>query len=187
MIDRPALKATAKQQIKGNLPNLIIITLILGFVSIIPLVGQILTPALSLCLVMVFLNLSYGNAPQISDCFAGLKYLGKAWWLTIITAFFTFLWSLLLVIPGMIKAISYSMAPFILADDPTLTAQQALNISKQITDGYKMEMFLLALSFIGWFLLIPLTYGIAALWVIPYASATFTNFYQTIKKNKAAA
>lgn len=187
MIDRPRLKSMAKAQLSGNLPTLILIGVVMVLVCMIPLAGVILLPALTLSVCMIYLNLTYGEPVRFSDCFCGLNHLGKAWWLYILVAFFTYLWSLLFVIPGIIKGLSYSMAPFVLADDPTLTARDALNISKQITFGYKMELFLLYLSFLGWLLLVAFTAGIASVWVFPYMSATYANFYQIIKNNRASA
>lgn len=179
--NRPKIKSLAKVQLQGNFFNLLIITLILGLVTLIPIAGQILAPGLTLSLCMVYLGQSYGNNAQISNSFGGVRHLGKAWWLTILMGFFTALWSILFVIPGIVKAISYSMAPFVLADDPTLTARQALDISKQITDGHKLDLFLVGLSFIGWSLLVSFTFGIAAIWVVPYMCATYANCYQTLK------
>lgn len=90
---------------------------------------------------------------------------------------------MLLVIPGIIKGLSYSMATYILADHPEMTARQALNESKRIMDGHKMDLFLLELSFIGWLLLVGITCGIAIIYVGPYMNATMVNFYNSIKVN----
>ena len=97
-------------------------------------------------------------------------------------AVFTFLWSLLLVIPGIIKAYAYSMSFYILADNPELTASEALAKSQSLMRGHKMELFILELSFIGWFFLIGLTFGLAAIYVAPYMEATMANFYNSIKE-----
>ena len=179
--NRPQIKSLAKAQLRENFANLLVITLILGLVTLIPFAGQILAPGLTLSLCMAYLSQSYGSNVQISDSFSGVRHLGKAWWLTILVSFFTALWSMLFVIPGIIKALSYSMAPFVLADDPTLTARQALDISKKITQGHKLDLFLLSLSFIGWSLLVTFTFGLAAIWVVPYLCATYANCYQTLK------
>lgn len=77
------------------------------------------------------------------------------------------------------------MAGYVLAENPNLTARQALNISKQITKGHKAELFVLGLSFIGWGLLCVITFGIAYIYVMPYMNATITNFYNSIKGNVA--
>ena len=79
------------------------------------------------------------------------------------------------------------MAPFILADNPELTAREALSKSKKIMDGHKFELFVLQLSFFWWYLLEGITFGIAAIYVTPYVNATTTNFYNKIKEQKIEA
>lgn len=175
------LKSMAKQQIRGNIGILFVISLIVMLVSAIPVLGTIAGPGLSLSLIMVYLNLIHGQRPVIGDSFEGLNMLGKAWWLNILISFFTMLWSVLLVIPGIIKMYSYSMALYILAEHPTMTAREALDESKRITDGHKMELFMLDLSFIGWFLLGTITFGIAFIYVTPYMNATRANFYNELR------
>lgn len=175
------LKSMAKQQIRGNIGILFVIALIVMLVSAIPVLGTIAGPGLSLSLIMVYLNLIHGQRPVIGDSFEGLNMLGKAWWLNILISFFTMLWSVLLVIPGIIKMYSYSMALYILAEHPTMTAREALDESKRITDGHKMELFMLDLSFIGWFLLGTITFGIAFIYVTPYLNATRANFYNELR------
>ena len=97
------------------------------------------------------------------------------------TGLFTFLWSLLLIIPGIIKGLGYSMAMYILAENPDMPALEALKKSQEMMDGHKMELFVLYLSFIGWFLLTAVTCGIASLYVTPFVNATMVNFYLNIK------
>jgi uncharacterized membrane protein len=127
-----------------------------------------------------------GEKATIGAVFNRLDLFGRALWLSIITAFFTWLWTLLLIVPGIIKFYSYSMAPYILADNPTLTARQALNESKRITNGYKGKLFGLYLSFIGWGLLSILTLCIGYLWLLPYMSLSLANFYEDLKRNGQA-
>ena len=74
------------------------------------------------------------------------------------------------------------MAPYILADDPELTANQALSKSKEIMNGHKFDLFVLQWSFVWWYMLSAITFGIAYIYVIPYVSATTANFYNSIKK-----
>ena len=190
MIDRKALKAMAKSQIKGNIGTLFLCTLIIGFIisAAAPIfgAGMIISPAFSISIVMIYIALTQDVKPEIGDIFKGFKILGKALWLFIITGFFTYLWSLLFVIPGIIKGLSYSMAPYILAENPTMTAREALNESKRITNGYKAQLFVLQLSFIGWMFLIPLTFGLISIWLIPYMNATYANFYNAIKGGNQA-
>ena len=183
-MDRPALKAAAKAQIKGNLGTIFVIVLLIGLLCCIPLFGFILAPGLSISLCMIYLNLTKGQSPEVGHMFSGTKVLGKAWWLQILTAFFVFLWSLLLFIPGIVKSYAYSMAPYVLADNPTFTAREALRESKRITQGHKGQLFILELSFFGWMLLacIPIVGTIVMLvYIIPYMSATYANAYNALK------
>ena len=151
---RVELKNKAKEQIKGKIGILFLIFLIIAIIgvgsSFVPIVGWfatiIIMPAFNISLCMIFLNLAKREEVSVGDTFKGFNITGKAVWLNIITNFFVFLWSLLLIIPGIIKAFSYSMASFILADNPELTAREALSESKRIMDGHKFDLFVLQLS-----------------------------------------
>jgi len=187
---RAELKAAAKEQIRGKIGLFFIMMLIIVAISIacafIPMVGSIIsfviTPAFSLSLCMFFLKLTKGEETSVGDLFAGFNKTGRALWLNILISVFTFLWSLLLVIPGIIKAYAYSMSFYVLADNPELTASEALAKSQSMMNGHKMELFVLELSFIGWFFLVGLTFGLAAIYVAPYMEATMANFYNSIKE-----
>lgn len=190
---RAELKQQAKDQLKGNLWMLVLASLIISAVGMvggmIPIVGgiavMVVSPALSLGLVMMYLNVTYGEGANISTLFDGFKYLLPAFVLNLLIGIFTFLWSLLLIVPGIIKGISYSMSFYILAENPEMTAKEAINESKEIMEGHKMEFFVLQLSFIPWFLLVAVTFGIAAIYVVPYVGLTLTNFYHNVKKQKS--
>ena len=191
MIIRSELKALAKEQIKGNIGILflcsLVVALICGAVGF-TYVGPILiAPSFAISMTMIYIALANGKKPEVGDVFKGFSLFGKALWLNILVGFFVFLWSLLLYIPGIIKALSYSMLFYILAENPNMTAQEALNESKRIMDGHKMDLFVLGLSFIGWGLLCGITFGIAYIYVIPYVSATVTNFYNKIKSQPIAS
>ncbi|MBE0601208.1 MAG: DUF975 family protein [Firmicutes bacterium] len=95
---------------------------------------------------------------------------------------FTFLWSLLLIVPGIVKAIAYSMTPYILAEQDDVSAQDAIKVSMEMTDGHKMEIFVMGLSFIGWWLLSALTFGILAFFFTgPYTATSFAGLYEELK------
>lgn len=100
-------------------------------------------------------------------------------------ALYTFLWSLLFIIPGIIKGLSYSMAPFIAKENPNLTAEEAIQASMKIMDGNKMKLFLLFLGFIGWILLGMITFGIAFLFVTPYMQLAEAAFYEDLMAGKS--
>lgn len=94
---------------------------------------------------------------------------------------FIFLWSLLLVVPGIVKAYQYRLVGYLVAEDPNLTYEAALKRSKTLMNGHKMDAFVLDLSFIGWFLLSGLTCGIVGVfWVNPYYRQTDAEFYAAI-------
>ena len=186
---RVELKNMAKEQIQGKIGILFLIFLIIAIIgagsAFVPVVGWfatiIIMPAFNISLCMIFLELTKKEDISVGDAFKGFNITGKAVWLNIITNFFVFLWSLLLVIPGIIKVFSYAAAPFILADNPELTAREALSESKRIMDGHKFDLFVLQLSFFWWYILSAITFGIAYIYVVPYFQATMANFYNDIK------
>jgi hypothetical protein len=97
-------------------------------------------------------------------------------------ALINFLWFLLLIIPGIIKSYAYQMVPFILADNPNIGHKRALELSKQMTDGQKWRMFVLDLSFIGWYLLGFLLLFVGILFVLPYDNATRSELYLILRQ-----
>lgn len=107
---------------------------------------------------------------------------GRNVWGMFLVGVFTFLWSLLLIVPGIVNFYAYAMTPYILVDNPELSANQAINMSKQMMKGHKFDLFFLQLSFIGWIFLSIFTFGIGLLWLIPYMMTAQAAFYQDIKK-----
>lgn len=100
---------------------------------------------------------------------------------------YTALWSLLFVIPGIVKAYAYSMTGYIIYENPNLSAEQAIDISNRMTQGYKGELFVLDLSFIGWNLLNGLTFGLLGIFhVNPYYAATHAHYYEDLKARALA-
>ena len=98
---------------------------------------------------------------------------------------FTALWSLLLVVPGIVKHYEYLMVPYIIAENPAMDYKEAFQISKQMMDGEKMEAFIMDLSFVGWYLLSAVTCGLLAIFYVnPYVQASFAEMY-TFNKQKA--
>lgn len=94
---------------------------------------------------------------------------------------FIFLWSLLFVIPGIIKIFSYAMTPYILDEYPDMGCNDAIDLSRKMMKGHKLDLFILGLSFIGWMLLSILTFGIGFFWLTPYMSAANAAFYEDVK------
>lgn len=111
------------------------------------------------------------------------RNLGGILWMWL----FTWLWSLLFIIPGIIKALAYFMTPYILADSKNVSATDALKLSMRMTKGYKGEIFVMGLSFIGWAILTGLTCGILGiLYTGPYMSTSFAGLYHELKANAIA-
>ncbi len=95
---------------------------------------------------------------------------------------FLFLWSLLFIIPGFIKSYSYSMAFYIKVDHPELSAMDCIFASKKMMNGHKWQLFVLDLTFIGWYLLGALAFGLGTLWVDAYHNVARAEFYEELKK-----
>lgn len=182
------LKEQAKINIKGHIGIWFVVLLAYGLIAgaaNIPYVGFIITalllPIITLGMDCMLLDEAKGEEIEIGDLFKQFSQWWPAYKVMFLSGLFTFLWSLLLVIPGIIKGYSYSMAMYILAEEPEIGAREALRRSQEIMDGHKLELFGLHLSFIGWHLLACITCGIAYVWVMPYINATVTNFYNSIK------
>ena len=138
-------------------------------------------PAFALSTYRVYLMVVGGATPEAKDAFCGFDDFWAAFKVTFLVGLYTFLWSLLLVIPGIIKAYSYSMSMYILAENKGKSARECIKESMAMTEGHKMELFVLGLSFIGWALLGAVTFGIAYIWILPYMNATYANAYQSLK------
>ena len=179
---RKQIKAAAKQQIKGQIGMLFLISVIISMISCVPIAGLILGPGLTMGMYIVYLNMTYGKAPVLADALDGARFLGKAWWLNFLIGFFTYLWSLLFVIPGIVAGLRYSMAFYVLAENPQMTAREALRESKRLTKGHVMELFVTDLSFIGWYILCAFTCMIPIFYVTPYYQTTMANYYQYLKQ-----
>ena len=120
-------------------------------------------------------SMSYG------DLFSSLKYLLKAIGLTLMISIFVMLWCLLLIIPGIIAAYRYSQAIFIMVENPDKGVMQCIRESKEMMAGHKMEYFILEISFFFWMLLGSVTCGLAYIYVYPYMTVTFANYYNRLK------
>ena len=120
---------------------------------------------------------------KLGMIFSGFKYYGKTLGLYLLMSLFIVLWMLLLIVPGIIASISYSLAFYLMSDNPDIGIMEAINKSKKMMFGYKWKCFRLILRFIGWILLGILSLGIGFLWIIPYMSISFAKFYEDVKAN----
>ena len=116
--------------------------------------------------------------------FDGFSFAGKLILLALVRYIFVFLWSLLFVVPGIIAAYRYRFAVYNLCENPEMGVMDAINMSKAQTAGFKWQLFVLDLSFIGWSILCGLTLGILSIWIQPYRVQTDIGFFQQIKTIK---
>lgn len=131
-----------------------------------------------------YLSSLRGRKPGLSIVYeeAAANY-GRYFCTMLLRRIYTILWSMLFVIPGIVKSLSYSMTPFIQHDNPLLTSTQAINLSRRITKGYKGSLFWMELSFLGWYLLGAITLGAAYLYVHPYLYTTQAMYYELLRQN----
>ena len=162
-----------------------IVTIVLSVTGI----GAIVAPVLGIGYASLWLNMVRNDGKVefkriFTDSFSNVL---KKWVLNFLIALFTGLWSLLLIIPGIVKAYSYAMAPYIMLDNPEISAMDAIKQSQKMMSGYKKKLFFLDLSFLPACLLAPLTLGILYLDIIPRRAASHAAFYEELKKVTAEA
>lgn len=183
-----SLKEKAKLLMKEKLGILILIAFLpsalLGALSL-TAVGTILALPISVGLSYAFIQVANGGPGELKDLFRSLEgnyYLNHLWTL-IKMGIFIVLWSLLLVIPAIVKFYSYSQTPFILADDPN--EKDAITKSRMMMNGHKLELFWLQFSFIGWFILSGLTFGLVWIFYVgPYYNQTMALYYLALKERQ---
>ena len=184
------LRAAARESLSGNWTYPVLATLIYLAISI----TCNFIPYVSFLIAIFFIKpLAYGLAITMLKFFRGEKeYVVENMFSifsdyprilgTILLQFiYIFLWSLLLLIPGLIKMYSYAMTYYILHDNPEIGAEEAICRSMKMMDGHKWRLFCLHLSFIGWWLLCILTLGIGMLWLAPYIQNSTAAFYEDLK------
>lgn len=185
------LRAMARKSLRNKwgmavLATLVFLVLVAGLGSI-PLVGWIVSVLVGIPLAwgyaVVFLRSFCGEELEIGKMFDGFGDYGRILGTMLLVSVYTFLWMLLLIIPGIIKSYSYAMTPYILKDDPQSNFNAAIDKSMAMMGGNKMKLFLLDLSFIGWALLSIITAGIGLLWLYPYVMSSRAAFYEDLKKN----
>lgn len=184
------IRKAAYQELKGNWTQPVLCTvvylLVVGAVSCIPIVNFasiIVTLPLGFGFTIAFLLYMRGEdrKEMVGVPFRVFNQYGRYLGTSLLMALYIFLWTLLIVIPGIIKSYAYAMTPYICKDYPELTADECINRSKEMMNGYKWKLFLLDLSFIGWILLCILTFGIGTLWIEPYMMCSRAKFYEELK------
>jgi len=160
-------------------------------VPLIPVINNILSLAVlivagpfALGFAGFFLKRLRGEHIAVENIFDGFKNFFQGFLIMFFTVFFTCLWSLLLIIPGIIKAFGYSMAFYIMYDNPGMKPLEALKKSQIMMKGYKFKLCMLELSFIGWMILAAIPFGLGFLWLNPYIQLSIANFYENLKRHQ---
>ena len=184
------IRAAARGELKGRWTQPVLCTLVyfivIAAISSIPglnFVSFLVTLPLAFGFALTFLNFMRGENrdEMVAQPFQVFKNYGRYLGTSLLQAIFIVLWSLLLIIPGIIMSYAYAMTPFICRDNPELSASECIAKSKEMMKGYKIKLFLLDLSFIGWFLLTILTLGIYNLWLRPDILCSHAKFYEELK------
>lgn len=166
---------------------LVVYMLMMIAIQIIPMAGALISlligGPMAIGLATFSLALARNEDANINQLFEGFNKFGLALAAYFLMLVFIILWMLLLIIPGIIAAISYSMTFYIIADEESMDAMEAIDKSKAMMDGYKWKYFCLGLRFLGWALLCILTLGIGFLWLMPYMQVTNAKFYEDVKAN----
>lgn len=159
-----------------------LLSMVVGVMGVYALAKFLIGGAVELGICAYFSKQALGEQTGIEEEFAYFKYFGKALGLRIVTSVFIFLWSLLLVVPGIIAAYRYSMATYLMAEHPEMGIMEAIEASKQMMDGNKWSLFCLEISFIGWAILSALTFGIGQLFLNPYIQMATAHFYLNLSR-----
>jgi len=211
MLTRKELRAAARNELSGFWTMPVLATLVYFLISSFCGVPNALNAAFPhssaaiafsstsmLISLFVLIPLAYGftlcflqfirgsKEDTVERMFDGFKTYGRAIGVQLLTAIFILLWAVLLIIPGIIKSFAYAMTIYISKDHPELSANECIERSMDMMKGHKWELFMLYLSFIGWFILCLFTMGIGFLWLIPYVNVTVSKFYEELKAQEEA-
>jgi uncharacterized membrane protein len=180
------IRARARAALSGRWKNLAVITLVYSLVSSVAAylyIGSILVSGpLAVAYAGIALRVIYGDRVTVDNVFDGFKNgFVNNFLLGLVNTLLIALWSLLLVVPGIVKSCAYSMSYFIAAENPGMSQSEARRRSEEMMMGHKMEYFILNLSFIGWIFLSIFTFGIGMFFVMPYMQTASAAFYDNLK------
>lgn len=205
MFDYVLFKQNAKNTLKGNWKVPLLVTLVYIIVTAILVAPEVvaeytynngtvtvsyfLSTLISTCASGIltfatayfFLAFAENPAVKFSTFLDGLNHFVKAILAVLWQTLWVFLWTLCFIIPGFIKSISYSQIMYLLAEYPNMKINQAMKLSMKITKGYKWDLFVMYLSFLGWMILNVLTLGLLSFYIIPYYELTLVNAYKFLK------
>ena len=202
-MERKELKEWSKNKIKGHIWQLLVPILVVGILTTLTVgakyqiseegIIKVTSTGYNLGILFCFLNVGLvyyivqfikDKEYQFSDLWKFINDYIRILLVTILEGIFIFLWALLLIVPGIIKAIAYSLVDFILGDDQykDLSYTEVLKKSEEMMMGHKMDYFVLTLSFIGWHILAIFTLGLLEIWIIPYEKVATTKFLLDVKE-----
>ena len=174
--------------LRGEWLYAVLIAAIVGFVAYVTsMVSILIAGILGVGSAAYFLSMVRGEGRHDDLRIAvdgAQKNIGGACITGLLVAIYTMLWSMLFIIPGIVKGLSYSMAYYVRVDNPELSATEAINESKRLMEGHKWQLFCLGFSFVGWFILGTLCFGIGILWASAYMQAATAVFYQELLMEK---
>lgn len=199
-MERVILKSNAKAQLKGkwciavitSLVGLLIISGFSGIIGIIEPKGGIITGigecisiflggVITLGITKFVLNIATDKEVKFNDLFSGFNIYLKTLELWILMGLCIGIAAIFFIVPGIIVALMFSQAFFLLCEHNERSITECLKESSEMMKGHKGELFVLGLSFIGWWILAVITFGIGALWVYPYQEVTLANYYMGLK------
>lgn len=182
-------KMLAKQKLDGHWGICIVLYLIVSAISALAaeiagvaylfVIGPLMV---GVCTMM--LNLFREGDTKFVNMFDGFKHYPTNMVTGLLVNLFTFLWTLLFIIPGIVKSYAYAMTYYIQHDHPEMSGRQAIDASQKMMYGHKADLFFLDLSFIGWYILVILTFGVLSIYVWPYHQAARCAFYEQLLKEQ---
>lgn len=186
------IRHEASVMLKGNWNVPVLVALVFGVIASFtscsfPLVLFVYAP-MSLGFVKMMIGYVRGTQRmEVEGIFSAFNstYYWKSMGLYLLQGIYTFLWTLLFIIPGIVKYCSYFFAPYILADNPTMTAEESICRSMQIMEGHKMQLFLMLLGYTALAMLSSILLFIPMLWIMPYYQVALAKFYEEVKRSVA--
>ena len=187
MMKISVIKQRAKAALKGHwFANIVVLVLMVLITAVLDLtyVGALLSGLVMFGSAAFYLELVKSKQGKVGTFFGGMfKKFFKRWGASLLISLYTFLWTMLFIIPGIVKSYAYAMTPYIMMEKPEMGINDAITKSRMMMKGHKWQLFLLDLSFIGWMLLSIVTLGIAFVYVWPYYSAARAQFYKEVKRS----
>lgn len=173
---------TIDEEIIPHLPSIVLSVLgvLVSISSILNLAQFILGGTVQLGYTQILLKQYHHMEFEMGELFSQFHRFKQGFLQSFLRTLYIALWSLLFIIPGIIANYKYAMTPFLMADNPNMTAKEAIAASCELMDGHKGELFILGLTFIGWDILAVLSLGIGFLWLNPYKEATYAAFYRDL-------